>query len=146
MKLRNKLIQFMKGRYGPDNLYNFLFCIYIIVFLIDIFINNKILNLLEILIIFIMFYRFFSKNIYNRNKENTIYLNVKKKILKPFDNIKRNIKDKNHVYRKCLKCKTILKLPLPSKKGFNTAICPHCKKKVIIITLKQEKIDIIKNK
>lgn len=146
MNFRNRLQKFMIGRYGPDQLYNFLFVLYLILFGINIFVKSKILNVIELLIIIIIFYRFFSKKIYVRSSENQKYLKIKKSIMSPFVNLKRNIKDKEHVYKKCSKCKTILKLPLPSKRGFNKAKCPHCKNSVRLFTLKKERIDIIINK
>jgi len=96
------------------------------------------------LVIVIMLYRFFSRKIYVRSKENQKFLRMKKSIIKPFKNMKRNFKDKEHIYKRCRKCKTVLKLPLPSKRGFNKAKCPHCKNSVRLFTLKKEKIEIIK--
>ena len=66
------------------------------------------------------------------------------KIFKPFENIKKNITDKDHIYRKCFKCKTTLKLPLPSKIGILHAKCPKCKNRRTLITFRKEKIEIIK--
>ncbi len=147
MKFNDRLRNFMKGRYGPDELYNFLFFVYILLFVINLFLKNNVLNFLEIVVIIILFYRFFSTKIYVRSNENQKFIKLKKILFKPLVNIKRNVKDKEHVYKKCHKCKTILKLPLPSKRGFNKAKCPHCKNKVVVFTLKKEKIDIIiKNK
>lgn len=146
MKFINKLHKFMYGRYGPDDLYKFLFKIYVIMFLINIFLNNRIITLLELLLVFIIFYRFFSKQIYQRSDENKKFLKFKNKILRPFVNIKRNINDKNHIYKKCRKCKTVLKLPLPMKKGIQHAKCPECKRKVTLFTLKSQKVEIIKKK
>ena len=145
MNFKNRVQKFMKGRYGPDELYNFFFFLYIVVLILNIFLKNKILSILEIIIIVIMFYRFLSNNIYSRSRENQRFLKIKKTLLSPFKNLKRNIKDKEHVYKKCSKCKTILKLPLPSKRGFNKAKCPHCKNSISLFTLKKEKIDIIIN-
>ena len=144
MKFSDRLRNFMKGRYGPDELYNFLFIIYIILFIINVFIKSTIINFIEILVIVIMLYRFFSRKIYVRSKENQKFLRMKKSIIKPFKNMKRNFKDKEHIYKRCRKCKTILKLPLPSNRGFNKAKCPHCKNSVRLFTLKKEKIEIIK--
>lgn len=146
MKFSDRLRTFMKGRYGPDELYNFLFIIYIFLFIINIFIKSTIINFVECLIIIIMLYRFFSKKIYIRSRENKKFLEIKKSILKPFNNLKRNIKDKEHVYKRCRKCKTVLKLPLPNKGGFNMAKCPHCKNRVRLFTFKKDKIEIIKKK
>lgn len=146
MKFQDRLQRFMKGRYGPDDLYNFLFFLYVLLFVINLFIKSNIISVMELLVIVVMFYRFFSKKIYVRSNENQKFLKLKKSLLSPFTNLKRNLKDKEHVYKRCKKCKTVLKLPLPSKRGFNKAKCPHCKNGVSLFTLKKEKIDIIINK
>ena len=60
MKYIEKIRRFMYGRYGPDELYHFLFKVYIILLLIDLFVKSKIMGLIELGIVVIMFYRFFS--------------------------------------------------------------------------------------
>jgi len=147
MKFIDKLRKFMIGRYGPDELYTFLFRLYLVLFLIDIFINSKILTILELIIVVIMFYRFLSKNIYCRQKENREYLKLKKKVLKPFGNLKRNFKDRDYyVYKKCSNCRTTLKLPLPKKRGIQHVKCPKCKKKIKFLCFREEKVEVIKAK
>lgn len=144
MNWKYKLQKFMIGRYGPDELYQFLLILYVLLFIIEVFINSKVINIIELLIILFMFYRFFSKNIYKRRRENDIYLNIKKKLLKPFKDIKRNYKNRNYyVYKKCSKCKTTLKLPLPSKKGIQKVKCPICKKRIKFICFRKEKVEVI---
>ena len=142
----NKLQKFMYGRYGPDDLYNFLFKVFIILFIIDIFTRNNVVVILELLLLIIMMFRFFSKNIYVRSHENQKFLNLKRKLSKPFTNIKRNMHDKEHIYKKCHKCKTTLKLPLPSERGIKHAKCPTCGKRISFLTFKYQKVEIIKNK
>jgi uncharacterized protein YggT (Ycf19 family) len=144
MKFDENFRKFMYGRYGLDDLYKFLFELYIVLLIINLFLKSKILNLISIFIVFYMFFRFFSKKIYARSNENQLFLKIKKKILKPFRVIKMNINDKNHIYKKCSKCGTILKLPLQSKAGFKKAKCPKCNKKVRLFTFKKEKIEIVK--
>ena len=61
MKIINKIQRFMYGRYGIDDLYKFLFKLYLVLLIANLFINSKILLLIELVIIFIMFYRLFSK-------------------------------------------------------------------------------------
>lgn len=147
MKYINKLQKFMHGRYGIDELYKLLFKLYLITFLIDLFINSPILTIIELIIVIIMFYRILSKNIKQRQKENKKYLQIKNKLLKPFNNLKRNFKDRDyHVYKKCKHCKTTLKLPLPNKKGIQLVKCPKCKTKIKFLCLRQEKVEVIKNK
>lgn len=146
MNFINKFQKFMYGRYGIDELYSFLLKIYIILVIIGLFVRSKLLLLLEILIIFVMFYRTFSKNIYKRSNENHKYIKFKNNFMKPFQKIKRNINDKEHIYKKCLGCKKTLKLPIPFERGIKHIKCPNCKKRMTIFTFRKQKIKIIKNK
>lgn len=146
MKWIYKFQKFMYGRYGLDELYKFLFYFYIVLLIINIFIKSSLLSYIELFIVFIMFYRFFSKNIKLRKKENNLYLKFKKNIVKPFKNLKKNIKDKEHVYKRCSKCKTMLKLPLPDKIGIKHTKCPKCGKRLTIFCFKHADIEIITNK
>lgn len=145
MKYINKFQKFMYGRYGADDLYSFLFKTYLILFILNMFIKNIILTIIEFIIVLVVFYRFFSKNVSARRNENKKFLEIKDNINKPLKNIKRNILDKEHIYKKCYRCKTTLKLPLPNKRGIKHAKCPNCKKRVIFFTLRKEKIEIIKD-
>ena len=141
-----KVAKFMYGRYGIDDLSKFMFKLFFILFLFNILFRNYILLIIELLLILIIILRTLSKKIYVRNKENQIYLKVKNKVLKPFINIKRNIQDKDHIYKKCHKCKKILKLPLPDKRGIKHTKCPNCKRRITFMTFRQQKIEIIRNK
>jgi len=145
MKFITKINKFMYGRYGVDELYSFLFKFYISLIIIDLFINSKILLCLELLVLTIMIFRLLSKNCYQRRKENTIFLELKKEFAKPFINIKRNINDKDYIYKRCNKCKKTLKLPLPYERGIKHTKCPNCNKRITFITIKKQKIEIIKN-
>lgn len=144
MKLQEKIRNFMYGRYGYDELYTFLFYVYLFLLIVDLFFNSRVLSLLELITIFIVFYRIFSKNIYARSNENRKYLKIKKEL---FNKLKKH-KDKNHIYKKCRYCKTTLKLPLPDKIGIKHVKCPKCKKRLSVFVLKKQriKVEIIKNK
>lgn len=144
MKFEEKIIKFMYGRYGPDELYKFLFELYIVLIIINLFIRSNILNFISLLVIIYMLFRFFSKKIYKRSKENQLFLKIKVNFLKPFKVVNLNFNDKDHIYKKCSKCGTILKLPLQTKAGFKKAKCPKCNKKVRLFTFKKEKIEIIR--
>ena len=147
MKYQNKIQKFMIGRYGPDDLYYFLFKIYIILFISNLFIKSFFISYIELILIIIILYRFLSKKTYVRAKENALYIKLKKKVLKPFKSLKRNYKDRNEwIYKRCRHCKKLLKLPLPNKRGRKTIKCPKCKKESNLFTLKQQKIEIINNK
>lgn len=145
MKYIYKFQKFMKGRYGVDELSRFIFKIYFILVILNIFINSKIIYVLEFTILFLIFYRFLSKKIYKRSNENQAFLKIKKNITNPFKNIERNKNDKQHVYKKCYKCKTTLKLPLPSKIGIKKAKCPKCGKRIKFMIFRKEKIEVYRN-
>ena len=86
-----------------------------------------------------MFYRAFSKKIYKRSNENQIYIKIKKKVLKPFNNLIRDFKNrKTHMYIKCYHCKTIIKLPLTNSRGIKHTTCPTCKKRITIVSFRKK--------
>lgn len=146
MNFLNKIIKFMYGRYGTDELNHFLLIFYVCCFMINLFWRQGWIFALEILSIFIIFFRTFSKNIEARRKEKNIFLKIKNGMKKPFETMIKNWKDKDHIYKKCYKCKTILRLPLPTKRGIKHTKCPNCKKKLTIFALKYQKIEIIRGK
>ena len=112
----------------------------------NVFLNSIVLDILGLVIVLFTFYRFFSRNVYKRGKENKAYIRIKKEFIKPFSNIKRKILDKDHIYKKCSNCKITLKLPLPNKIGINHTTCPKCSKRVTLFVLRKQKVEIIRNK
>ena len=142
MDFIRRLQQFMYGRYGVDDLTKFILKIYLVIIVCNIFIKSFILMIIELLLLVISIFRTLSKNIYGRNAENMKFRDIKKSIIKPFD----NIKDKDKVYRRCHKCHTMLKLPVPKKRGIKHSTCPKCKKRNTFLILKQVKIEIISKK
>ena len=125
-KFRNKMAQFMYGRYGTDTLYH---CTYVLVFvliIVNAFVNNLILPILEFVLIFWALFRCFSRNIYKRQRENQIFCGFFKPIGTFFKLRRNKIKyRKTHVFRKCPSCKNQLRLP--KQKGKHTVSCPCCK-------------------
>ena len=141
MKFGDRYIKFMKDRYGVDELYKFLLLICFVLIVINTFISNNIIRLFEVLLIVIIFYRYMSKNIKLRKKENDKYLEIKDKIIKLFDYNKKKYKDRNtHMYKKCPKCKQKIRLPL--KKGTHTVKCPNCNNRFEVKCKKDEKIKV----
>lgn len=140
MKFKNK---FMHGRYGPDELYMFLFKIYIITLILNLFINSYIISILELVIVVVMLYRFFSKKIYKRSNENQRFLKLKKDLKNFISNKKIKYKTDN-IYKRCRKCGITLKLPLPYERGIKYARCPKCNKRIKMLILRKQKIEIVK--
>lgn len=131
-----KFRNFMNGRYGTDELNSFIFKIYVLLLIINIFIKSNIIFYIELFLLLIILLRYFSKNIYRRGRENRVFLNIKNKLI---------FKD-DKIYRRCHKCKIKLKLPLPSKIGIKKVKCPECGHRNKFIILRREKIDIIRNR
>ena len=141
MKFGDRYINFMKDRYGIDELYKFLLLICFVLIVINTFISNNIIRLFEVLLIVIIFYRYMSKNIKLRKKENDKYLEIKDKIIKLFDYNKKKYKDRNtHMYKKCPNKKKKIRLPL--KKGKHTVKCPNCGNRFDVACHKDEKIKV----
>lgn len=136
-----KIISFMRGRYGRDELYKFLLYLYLVLLILNIFINSKIILILELIIILIMVYRYLSKDINRRRRENELFLDIKIRIREIFKGT-----SKDYVYKKCHKCKKILRLPVPDKRGLKTVRCPICKNKNRFIVLDKVKVEVIKKK
>lgn len=122
----------MYGRYGADTLskvtmwvYSGVILTYMILWLV--FQGNTTASVIisvsyfviSTALVYWMFFRMFSRNIYKRRKENEKFCGF-------FKLCKNKWKDrKTHVYRKCPKCKAVLRLP--KAKGKHTVVCPRCK-------------------
>lgn len=146
-KLVSKLYKFLYGRYGIDELYKFSIVLYFILVIINLFLKSAIIEAIELLLFIIILYRSLSKNKKARKKENDKYLHIKNKISKKINLIKKRWNDRNtHMYKKCPKCKTILRLPL--KKGNHTVKCPECKNRFQVKCRRCEKVkvEVIRNK
>ena len=123
-----------------DDLNRFLIILDIVLIIVSLFIRTFILDLLKFIILFLIIFRLTSKNKLQRSKENKTYLKIIKTFTKPLENIKRNFRDRNsYVYKKCSKCKTTLKLPLPPNRGINHAKCPECGHRVSLFTLRKKR-------
>jgi len=124
-KLKWKFAKFMYGRYGTDHLYIAGGILFIVLQLLQIFINIPLLNLISFIFILWLFYRVFSKNIVARKAENQKFLQFVQFIKSRWKMLVRRAKDINsHRYRQCPRCETILRLP--RKRGQHKTRCPKC--------------------
>jgi|BioPla2DNA2_1021312.scaffolds.fasta_scaffold14771_3 hypothetical protein len=124
-KFREKIIRFMYGRYGADQLYYGLLILSFVLMLINAFIRLLVLDIAVWAILILMIYRTFSRNIYKRQLENQKFLKIWNPIKSKLSLLISRIKEsKTHRYRKCLHCKAILRLP--KRKGRHTVNCPRC--------------------
>ncbi|MDD3305961.1 MAG: hypothetical protein PHO29_02545 [Acetobacterium sp.] len=124
--LKNKLIRFMVGRYGIDQLYYVGLFMALGLMLINMMVHSTILMILSNGLILLMVLRGFSRNISRRRMENEKFLKLWNPVKKAGRIFFRRIKDiRGYRYRKCPHCQKTLKLPI--KRGKHMAKCPECK-------------------
>ena len=123
-KFQNALYRFMSGRYGSDQLNNFL----LILLILNLFvIRNPYLATIIWIILIINIFRTYSRNIYKRRAENDKFLSLIQPVKKRINIIKSNKNDKMHKYFLCPNCKQTVRVP--RGRGQITITCPKCKQK-----------------
>lgn len=125
--MKEKLYQFMQGRYGVDQLNKLLLTVSIVIFIVNVFISNYLLGIVAYSILLIILYRMFSKNIYIRNQENEKYLNLFSPLSRYLKLKILNQQEKTHKHYACPKCKQMVRIPRGHGKVVIT--CPNCKSK-----------------
>ncbi len=124
--LKNKLIRFMAGRYGIDQLYYAGLFLALGLMMVNMMVNSTILMVISNGLILLMVLRGFSRNISRRQMENEKFLKLWNPVKKEGRILFRRIKEiRTNRYRKCPHCKKILKLPI--KRGKHMVKCPECK-------------------
>ena len=102
----DKVAQFMYGRNGMDSLNKFMFWAYIALIALNLVVNSFILNYLGLMMMVVYLFRVMSKNLWKRQKENKVYLNIRNKVTGRVRLLKNRWVDRKiKVYRKCPKCK-----------------------------------------
>lgn len=125
-KLKYKLEQFMRGRYGVDILGRDMLFLSMILLIISFFFRTQaVLRFLPFILIILMYFRMFSKNFSKRYNENRVYTNFRGKLTDPFKKGWKRIKDfPKYKYLKCPECKQQLRVPRGKKSIVVT--CPKC--------------------
>ena len=131
-KLAINFQRFMQGRYGVDRLHRILSWVYLAILILSLFLTRDVdiriyyaVLLAGLAVLIFAFFRVFSKNIEKRRKENEKWLAFENKIKKRFRILRDRWKfRKTHVFKKCPKCKAVLRLK--RIKGTHTVACPHC--------------------
>ena len=130
---------FMRGRYGQDELNRKLIILTFILIIVNIFMRIGLLNLLVLGLIVYTYFRMFSKNYYARQRENIKFLNfmnkfsTKRKMHQGMNNGYKNnsytTNDKTYTIVKCPSCGQ--KVRVPKGLGKINITCPHCQTKFI---------------
>lgn len=113
---------FMMGRYGNDKLNMWILGVGVVASLLSIFIPGTtvklILTTISYAFLILSLVRCFSRNTYKRYQEN-------RKFLQLLD----RIKDRQHRYFSCPKCRQTVRVP--RGKGKISITCPKCREKFI---------------
>lgn len=133
---KDKLIRFMYGRYGADDLHRFLirlnWVLIIIALLLSVLpVNSWIAYAFYVLFIAAdvwMLFRMMSRKPEKRRRENAAYLRTRQKVKAGFNLTVNRIKFiRTHRFRTCPHCGAVLRLP--RRKGKHSVCCPCCSKR-----------------
>lgn len=134
MRMREKLIRFMQGRYGIDQLSKTLLALGLAAIVISAFFGDHPAALVFYLVgwvaVICCYLRIFSRNISKRSAENQIFLN-KTYRLRGFFGKQINIWKQRKIYHiyTCPSCRQ--KIRIPKGKGKIEIRCPKCGTKFI---------------
>lgn len=122
---KNKMMQFMQGRYGADQMGQMLSAVSMVFLIISLFSRNQAWFLLAVIGIVYNYFRMFSKNISNRYAENQKYLKMTAGIRRRLASWKSQLAQRKiyHIYR-CPGCKQ--KIRVPRGRGKIEIRCPKC--------------------
>ncbi len=121
-----RIQRFMMGRNGMDKLNRFLFVLYILLCIVSIFVHSLIFYLVQWLFALYIVFRFLSRNLVMRSKENRVYCSARDAVVNFFIRQKNKVRDrKTHRYIKCKNCKASLRVK--RNKGRHTVRCPRCR-------------------
>ena len=125
MNFRYRIMQFMRGRYGVYRLFYILLYSAIALAFINCFVRTIMIQFIVYALVIVAVLRFLSKNIDARNRENNIVTGWIYSFKNRLRIYKERKADTTHIYKKCPKCKAVLRLP--RRKGTHSTICPKCK-------------------
>lgn len=124
-KFFERMAAFMQGRYGNDKLNNFILIIAAILYVINLFARSSIMIVLILLLVALVIFRAFSKNITKRIYENRRFTDIFGTVGDFFKRQYMRVRDfKTHRYIRCPYCKAQLRLK--KRTGVQQIHCPRC--------------------
>ena len=124
--MKERMQRFMAGRYGNDQLNQFIFIVAIISMVLEIITRQALFYTLTLVLLILAYVRVFSRNINKRYEENMKFLQKKDAILNKFRRQKYYAAQRRnfHIYT-CPQCKQ--KIRIPKGKGKISITCPKCR-------------------
>ena len=115
----------MQGRYGVDSLSRFLSVVLLAIIILGMFVRIPLSGTITLVILVILYWRMFSRNIPKRYEENQKFLQIRDKLLGRFSDFGSNMSQMKdyHIY-KCPRCNQ--KIRIPRGKGHIMVRCPKC--------------------
>lgn len=127
------LANFMRGRYGMDNLNRFLLIVALIFMVANWFVSGRILYTLSIIVLVYVYARTFSRNINARYRENQKFLQFSARFRNGAGRRAGQgfsvSRDKTHKILRCPSCGE--KLRVPKGAGKISISCPYCNTKFV---------------
>ena len=125
MKFRDRLVRFMQGRYGPDQLGRFSLFAALGLYVLSLFPHCWFLNYVGLALLIWTMWRMFSRNTTRRYQENARYLAWTGKFRKGFSQARVRFKNRReYKYFRCPKCRSWLKPKRGAGEG--TMTCGNC--------------------
>lgn len=131
-RIANAMARFMYGRNGMDQLNRALLIAYLILYfagsiLASVLKSNLLASIINVavnIMMLVILFRMFSKNLYKRREENQKWVNWWWRVKSNNAGAKARHADKDHKYFTCKSCKTICRVPVG--KGKIIITCPKC--------------------
>jgi len=122
-----KINQFMRGRYGYDELFRFLTATGLLLMLLSFLPHLYFLYVFGAALMILACARSLSKNILKRQMKRSNYLNFKNRILQKLRLARSRWRDRKiYRYYKCPNCKVTVRISNPGKRRRIEIACPKC--------------------
>lgn len=133
-RVSSALARFMYGRNGSDQLNMALLALYLVIWVVQLLLRRfwavqLVLEAVALVLVFLVLFRTFSRNLTRRRAENTKFLNWWYPLRNRAAAAKQRRQDKDHKYFTCKNCRTVCRVP--SGKGKVEITCPKCGGKII---------------
>lgn len=119
--MMNWLRNFMIGRYGVDQLQWTLLGAYLALSLL---LPGGLWRFLALIPLTLFWIRFLSRDVYKRSAENRVFLQKAEPVIRFLQRWNNRLKDREHRYYNCPRCKQVLRVP--RGRGKIVITCPSC--------------------
>ena len=126
--MKQKLMQFMIGRNGNDDLNRFLLAADMVLILLSVVFSRsfgRFLSPVALILLGFTYFRMFSRDLMRRNDENCKYLRIREHVLSQFRIRKEQwVQRKEYKFFVCPSCKATLRVP--KGRGKIKIVCRKC--------------------